>query len=168
MHNITDHCLNDKDFLLLKTTLLGADFPWFLNSSKVFKNSIIEDRFNYQFTHTFYHDYTGSSNWMNVIAPLISFINPSAIVRIKANLIPVTNKIILYDYHVDEPNFNGETAVFYVNTNNGYTQFKNETVVSSIENRLVTFNSSLLHAGTSCTDEKVRCVINLNYYKKNI
>ena len=104
---------------------------------------------------------------MSVIAPLISIINPSAIVRIKANLVPVTDKIILYDYHIDEPNFEGETAIFYVNNNNGYTQFTDGQQVSSVENRLLTFNSNMLHTGSSCTDQKVRCVINLNYYKQN-
>jgi hypothetical protein len=167
MYNIADNCLSSEDFSLLKNALLGAEFPWYLNSSKVFKNSVVEDRFNYQFTHTFYHNYSGSSNWMSVIAPLISIINPSAIVRIKANLVPVTDKIILYDYHIDEPNFEGETAIFYVNNNNGYTQFTDGQQVSSVENRLLTFNSNMLHTGSSCTDQKVRCVINLNYYKQN-
>lgn len=166
MHKIIDNCLNENDFATLKSSLLGATFPWYLNSSKVFKNSIVADRHNYQFTHTFYHDYTGSSDWLKVVAPLISFINPSAIVKIKANLIPITDNIIQYDYHVDEPDFDGETAVFYVNSNNGYTLFETGEKISSVENRLLTFKSTMLHTGTSCTDQKIRCVINLNYYKK--
>ena len=65
--------------------------------------------------------------------------------------------------HVDFDNFLGKTAIFYVNSNNGYTVFENGLKVDSQENRLVVFNSDLLHAGTTCTDQKIRCVINFNF-----
>ena len=57
------------------------------------------------------------------------------------------------------------TAVFYVNTNNGYTIFESGEKVSSVENRMVIFDSNILHTGTTCTDERVRCVLNFNYYE---
>ena len=55
------------------------------------------------------------------------------------------------------------SAIFYLNTNNGYTKFEDGTIISSIENRLVTFPSTMLHTGTSCTDTKYRLVLNLVY-----
>ena len=168
MYKIIDNCLDQETFLTLKNTLLGADFPWYLNSSKVFKNSVVPEKYNYQFTHTFYHNYAGSSDWLKVIIPLVTVINPAAIVRIKANLTPLTSSIITYDFHVDEPWFIGKTAIYYVNTNNGYTEFENGQRIESVENRLVIFNSDTLHTGTSCTDEKVRCVLNLNYFEKQL
>ncbi len=166
MYKIIDNCLDQESFLTLRNALLGADFPWYLNSSKVFRNSVVPEKYNYQFTHTFYHNYTGSSDWLKVIAPLIAAVNPAAIVRIKANLTPSTPSIVTYDFHIDEPSFHGKTAVYYVNTNDGYTEFKDGQRVESIANRLVIFDSNTLHTGTSCTDEKVRCVLNLNYFDK--
>ena len=56
------------------------------------------------------------------------------------------------------------TAIYYVNTNNGYTEFEDGSRVESIENRLVTFPSYMKHTGTTCTDQKRRIVINFNYY----
>ena len=56
------------------------------------------------------------------------------------------------------------TSIFYVNTNNGYTEFEDGTKVESVENRLVTFSLNMKHRGTSCTDEKTRVVINFNYF----
>jgi len=52
----------------------------------------------------------------------------------------------------------------YVNTNNGYTKFEDGTKVESVANRLVTFPANMKHKGTSCTDEKIRVVINFNYF----
>jgi len=37
--------------------------------------------------------------------------------------------------------------------------------VESVANRLVEFDSNLEHTGSSCTDENIRVVINLNYFK---
>jgi Rps23 Pro-64 3,4-dihydroxylase Tpa1-like proline 4-hydroxylase len=59
--------------------------------------------------------------------------------------------------------FNNTTAIFYLNNNNGYTIFEDGSKVDSVENRLVVFNSNVMHSGVSQTDSKVRCVINLNY-----
>lgn len=56
------------------------------------------------------------------------------------------------------------TSIFYVNTNNGYTLFKNNQKVKSIENRMVIFKSSEIHSSVTCTDSKVRCVINFNFF----
>ncbi len=167
-YQIDDNVLSKEYFDKLKTKLLSNDFPWFYNSYKVGEGteySIDTPIYDYQFTHIFYSDYSPKSPFINLIEPLIQMINPKAIVRIKANLTTVTPNLITYAYHKDF-DFHGETAVFYINTNNGYTIFKNGERVESVENRLVRFNSQTFHAGTSCTDEKVRCVLNFNYYTK--
>ena len=57
------------------------------------------------------------------------------------------------------------TSIFYINTNNGYTKFKDGTKVESIANRMITFPANMEHCGTSCTDKNIRIVINFNYYK---
>lgn len=176
--NIIDNYLSTEDFNLLKNTLLGSDFPWYLCPTKVLYNeeSIVEDKYNYQFTHIFYNNYVVRSDWFNIIAPLINpIVLPNKtieLVRIKANLLPATHDIIQYDYHTDVEytsdfdNFEKYTAVFYVNTNNGFTILADGTKIESIENRLVSFSSDTEHAGSSCTDQKTRCVINLNYIYK--
>ena len=58
-------------------------------------------------------------------------------------------------------------AVIYVNTNNGYTEFKDgEEVrkVESVANRMVFFDAELSHRGVSSTDSRYRCVINFNWF----
>jgi hypothetical protein len=163
-YTVTDNFLSDEDFLKLKNAILGNEFPWYFLSTKVdFENS--DHKNNFQFTHNFYSDYKANSTCIELINPILKIINPSAILRIKGNLTPITDTHILYDFHTDIKNVNAETAVFYVNTNDGYTLFEDGTKVKSVENRLLRFKSDTSHTGTSCTDQKVRCVINFNYYK---
>ena len=54
-----------------------------------------------------------------------------------------------------------------MNTNNGRTDFKDGIKVNSVENRLVVFPSNLEHTIVTCTDKKIRVVINFNYFSKH-
>ena len=75
-----------------------------------------------------------------------------------------TENIIRHGFHVDVPtDYDSKTAILYLNTNNGYTEFENGQRVESVANRLVVFDSALKHTGTTCTDQKRRIVLNLNY-----
>ena len=65
-------------------------------------------------------------------------------------------------YHFD-PYMKGKIAVYYINNNNGWTQFKNGDRVNSIQNRMVIFDPRLEHSSVTCTDKKRRLVINFNY-----
>ena len=81
------------------------------------------------------------------------------------NLRPITDEPSQSPYHQDQSkNPNHKIAIYYINTNNGYTIFEhNKQKVESIANRLVMFHGSLVHAGCSTTNQKRRVVLNLNY-----
>ena len=83
-------------------------------------------------------------------------------VRIKANFSPKNYKHIEQDLHIDS-NFGDYTAVYYANTCNGYTYFKNGKKVESVANRMVIFPRDTMHSGTTSTNS-YRQVINFNYY----
>lgn len=163
---IFDNFLTQDEFSIVKQVLTGPTFPWFQNQYLVTPDDIhqIDDVYNWQFTHTFYKNYSVSSEYFPVLDSILVKLNPSAILRIKANLIPKTDQSVVYQYHTDISNFKGKTAVFYINNNNGYTVFRDGTTVESKENRIVIFDSTLEHTGVSCTDSRNRCVINFNYY----
>lgn len=162
MYKIIDDFLKKSDFLKIKESLLSNEFPWYY--TKVLDRTPVSmeaKEYNFQFTHTFYKDSKPISNAVFLLDPIINRISPDNILRIKANLNIKTEKIVEHGHHVD---FNEcTTAIFYVNSNNGKTIFQNGSVVESLENRLLVFNSNLMHSGTTCTDENVRCVINFNY-----
>ena len=69
---------------------------------------------------------------------------------------------------MDMPTNNMMTAIYYVNSNNGYTEFEDGTKVDSVRNRLVTFPSSMKHRGVSQTDTRTRMVINFNWFVSQI
>ena len=56
-----------------------------------------------------------------------------------------------------------KTSIFYINSNDGYTEFEDGTKVESVANRLVTFPHHMKHRGTTCTNQPFRLVINFNY-----
>lgn len=161
---VIDNFLLNEEWSNINNTMLTANFPWYLNRYKTGKHCDSGQLHEYQFTHTFYNDFAIKSQFGSIIEPILEKLNPSAIVRIKANLLPNTPNIETFQMHRDFDFFDGLTAIYYVNTNNGYTLFSDGTTVESIANRCVIFDARLDHTGTTCTDQRVRSVINLNYY----
>ena len=88
--------------------------------------------------------------------------------RIKANLTPKTFFHRRSGFHIDlnpnDPYQHTTTAIYYVNSNNGYTRFEDGTKVDSVGNRMVLFPSMTMHGGTTSTDSRYRMVINFVYY----
>lgn len=164
-YNITDEYLERGPFHQLQSLFLGnGTIPWDFNEHKVWKddNSI----HNFQFVHTFFRGDVGlKSSHYSQITPLLKKIDPAVWIRIKANMVPYNDKIIEFDLHTDTE-YKCTTAVYFLNTCDGYLYFKDGSKVETIANRLVTFPSWYLHAGTTCTDDKVRCVLNLNFIEK--
>lgn len=158
---VIDDFLDKNNFQFVKQSFMSTDFPWYYNNFKV--SEYDKNILDFQFTHLFYRNMIPNSNYFSIIEPIILKIEPKALVRAKANMNPVTKEIYKYEFHTDVE-FDCFTAVYYINSNNGYTEFENGEKIDSIENRICIFNSSMPHRGTSSTDEKVRCVLNLNYF----
>ena len=55
------------------------------------------------------------------------------------------------------------TSIFYVNTNNGYTELETGEKIESVANRLVTYPLNMKHSGVTQTDTQQRVLINFNY-----
>ena len=145
--------------LILKNIMESNEFPWFYIDRKV---STEAGLFKSQFTHIFYADNQINSNYFSCIESLLNKLNPHALVRIKANLNVMTHEQVTYKKHKDQ-DFKCKAAIYYVNTNDGYTLFKNKKI-NSVENRIVLFNSDEMHSSTNTTNCKSRIVINFNYF----
>ena len=161
---IIKNFLPKKDFIEIKNFFISNNFPWYLQSNV---NEINDGHF--QFTHIFFYNNCITSSYFKNLEPIIKLLNVAAIIKIKANCLIRENKIIEHGMHVDEkidgaPAPNAKTAVFYINNNNGYTKFKDGTIVNSEENKMVIFNNNILHTGSTCTDKPLRFVINFNFF----
>jgi len=160
-YEIIDNFLPEEEHQIIVESLMGASFPWYLTPQIV--SDVQDNARNFQFVHNFHKDYGWSSDLAYIIGPLIDKIKPEAIIRVKANLNPYTETPYKGGWHVDYP-FPCKTSVYYVNTNNGYTELVSGEIIESVANRLVIFDSDTLHTGVTCTDAKARCVININYF----
>ncbi len=159
---VFDNFLEEENFKELQTLLLGSWFPWYFNDGIATTNT--ESVYDYQFTHTFIRDSKITSDCVNYVDSVFQKINPKEILRVKANLLTSSKELIESGFHTDvDDNIKAKTAILYINTNDGYTLFKDGTRIASVENRFVVFNSNIKHKGTNCTDQKSRCVINFNF-----
>jgi len=162
---IIDDFLPDEHFKSLQQLLMSADFPWYYNDRIIEGKGGKSPEYEFQFTHTFYLPFSGiCSHQFNALTPCFNALGSKTLVRVKANLgpmtdIPRTPSMMHIDSHL-----NCKTAVLYINTNNGFTSLEDGTIIESKENRVAIFDSNTLHTGTTCTDSKVRILINFNYF----
>ena len=170
MVKVYDDFLSKRDYKNLFNNMTSVDLPWHWGDFIIENEDLECDELdNYQMHHTMFMNSSPQNQSYNWIVPIISDprLECRALVKIKANLNNRSSEIIRHGFHCDVP-YHCTTAIFYLNTNNGYTEFEDGTKVDSISNRLVTFPSSIRHTGTTCTDQKRRLVINFNYFSAPI
>ena len=162
---VVDNFLPSIEFDMLQQTLLSQNFDWYFNDGVVGPSDE-----QYQFVHQFYKQTTQddiggpTSKYANIFIPVLGTLRSTGLVRIKANLNPKTPEHEYGGFHTDFESDHASTAVYYINTNNGWTEFEDGTKVESVENRMVIFDCHMKHTGVTCTDEKRRVVVNFNYY----
>ena len=159
-YEIIDNFLEKKDFLIIKNTILKNDnFPWYYVPGVAYKN---EKKSLFYFVHVFYINHNANSNFFNLLQPILSKINPKALIRIKGNFYPKTEKIFEHKKHVDFK-FSNKSMLYYINNNDGFTILENKIKIESKENRALFFDSSFEHNSTTCTNQNGRININFNY-----
>ena len=162
-NKIIDNFLSDDEYLKIRYMMLDdwRNFPWFY-----IPHVASHDDNDIYFVHTFQEkQYDLQYSSLDTLAPILKKLNIVDLWRVKGNLFPNQNKFIEHDSHIDyeEPH---QAAIYYINSNNGYTKLDDGTKVDSVANRLLLFNGSKHHASTNCTNNKVRVNINFNYISK--
>ena len=162
---IIDDFLWKDDHKFFVDLFENKDFPWFI-CKKVAAQEVPEEyERQWYMTHMFY-DNTICSDYYGSIEEKIlkhkDFPTVFAMLRIKGNMYPGAEKLSEHAPHSDT-NFTHMGAIYYINTNNGYTLIEGQKVVS-IANRMVIFDPSIPHNSTDCTDEPYRMNINFNFF----
>ena len=142
-----DDFLDSDSHLRIKESLEYKDF-WTYDPYKA--GGMSDQIKDGQLTHDFFFEMYRSPH-IEVLFPIIGRINPMAIWRIKANLQLHGGEAYKSNWHYDftgdgYPVENMETAIYYVNSNNGYTEFT-DCKVDSVANRMVFFPSNTKHRG---------------------
>lgn len=164
---IIDDFLDQRTFNSIRNFMLSEEFPWSYIDVKVQhqdSDDELSHLYNTQMCHLFYADFKPFTQYFDLIAPLVAKIDPVAILKIKANLTFRTHRPIISSWHTDNQERSATTAIYYLNSNNGQTIFKNGDKFDSVENRLLVFPSNLEHTGSTSSDTDYRAVINLNYF----
>ena len=86
-----------------------------------------------------------------------------SVIRSKANLFTIRDEVIKYGWHVDTELDEFKTLLYYINTNNGGTEFETGEFVKSEENTAVIVDGNIPHQSVGQTDTNVRLLININY-----
>ena len=154
---IIKNFLPKEEFYKIKETHFSNEFPWYLHDGVNHQGDG-----NYQFVHTFYRNGNKNSDHFKILTPLLNKLKIDKLLRVKSNLNFKTKKIIEHGFHKDFNLKEAITAVYYINTNNGYTLFKNKKILSE-ENTLISFKCSIKHSGSTCTNAPFRAVMNINY-----
>ena len=160
---IIDNFLPEYQFKQLQSIILGLEFSWYWNDTILFPYEDSYDPKDYQFVHMIFNGDDGGirSEYYSFCDILQQRLGVKKLHRIKMNLTPRTFFHRKGGYHNDY--FDVTTSIFYMNTCNGWTEFKKGGKVKRVANRMGIFDSNLEHQGVSCTDEKRRVVINFNY-----
>ena len=155
--------LNKEEFKQLSNNINSINFDWYFTADAIQYKQDSPNLYNFQFFHYFYFEHKPRSSFP-IVKNLIDKLNPRSIIRIKANLQTSAHKIIEQGMHTDLIDTkNLKTAVYYLNTNNGYTRLEDEKKIYSEQNKIVIFDAGIKHTGTTCTDKQTRVVININY-----
>ena len=158
---IKDNFLDGRYFNELQKDILSCDFPWQYQDSVANRG---EDNSNhFYFIHTLYGDFAPQSNFFPRVLPVLQELEVHSLIRIRLMLYVNQGSLVVHDKHIDFP-YSHKAAVFYLNDNNGYTEFADGAKVESVANRVVIFDGSKEHNSTTCTDEKVRSVLSINYF----
>ncbi|MAG48437.1 hypothetical protein CMO86_01790 [Candidatus Woesearchaeota archaeon] len=176
MIDTIDNFLPEKDFQYIVDWTLSESTKWsFIERANKESKTNSEYMFAHNFLNTAINNTPGGLFYEGADEiPKLIMSNTGkrhagksiALFRAKANLYTRDNKHKELSYHKDvygEGEKDWMTLLYYVNTNNGYTDFKNGEKCESVANRAVIFPACIEHQTVTQTDTPVRFNININY-----
>ena len=153
--------LPNDDIKKLEELFFSKNFYWKYSPDNAKKDS------ESYFYHYFYYANTPSSEFYANLLPLLTSLKPLSLLGIRANMYINKYKKCYGAWHNDDwgnEKLNHTTSIFYVNDNNGETEFENGKTIKSERNKLIVFPAKLKHRAVSQTDQDRKILINLNYF----
>lgn len=146
-------------FKEIQSITTSNTFPYFYNPYTANE----KDRSSFLFTHLLYGEKKPLSNYLaTIVYPIMAKIKYTELLRAKINLYTKTPTEIVTGFHTDSDKEH-KVLLYSVNTNNGYTLFKDGKKVSSLANQAVVFDGKMSHSSVAQTDERIRVNININF-----
>jgi len=170
-YEVIDNFLPIEEFRKLKDMIFFWEFPWNWNDYQLplEKDRVPDSPF---FSHTLYDDNKPVSPYYDAFNYFLNSL-PNwnrVLLNLRLNLTTNSYGNAFNHKHKDTDFLIGtiKTAIFYFNNCNGKTVLCNESdneeiEIDSVENRILLFNSEILHYSKHATDVDRRVVLNLNY-----
>ena len=146
---VIDNFLPEEQFKMLRNILVSSYFPWYY----IDRQSYTSTENSFQFFHNFYREGDSPSEYYSIIQPCLEKLK-GKLSRAKAVLTPKSESSRCSGYHIDYKDM--KTSTYYINTNNGWTEFEEGGKVESVANRMLIFDSNLLR---TLKFKAVRCII---------
>ena len=154
-------------FEKIKNLIMNQDFPWRRRDHMTGNNP--SDKM--YFTYCFYNDMTPKSElYEPYIIPILQKLKAKAPIQVRANL-SISELYKASMWHQDY-NFKSKTAILYLNDCDGGTELmppnkKTHNKIAFIKadaNKMLVFDTPILHRGLTSKKEPVRYIINFNYF----
>ena len=169
-YGVIDDYLPQKEFEILQSAIMepsnipNENIGWEYSPIITSKDNPKEDWKYFYMLHLIYsHSLVLSPFFYEKMYPILNELNIKALIRIKCNMYPNAEKVHEHKEHIDYQ-WKHKTALFSLNTCNGYTKLKDGTKINSVANRMLLFDASLSHQSTTTSDTTARFNINFNYF----
>ena len=140
---------------------MDQDFPWRRRDHMTRNPS---DKM--YFTYCFYNDMTPTSDlYEPYIIPILKKLQAHAPIQVRANL-SISELFKASQWHSDYK-FKCKTAILYLNDCDGGTELKIDNKIIFIKadaNKMLIFDTLILHRGLTSKKEPMRYIINFNYF----
>lgn len=160
MFELKKNFLEKEEFIRLKELIMDPDFPWRI------RGEMTPGDENYYFNFSFYnYQDVNSPYYTDYILPILKKLESKAVIQARANMF-LSNLFNKSGWHTDY-DFKCKTAILYVNSCDGGTDFKikgKTKFIQAEENQIVVFDSNIEHRAVTSKNCSIRYIINLNYF----
>ena len=158
-YQIIKKFLKPDSFEEIKNIIMEQDFPWRK------RDHMVHDSDPLYFSYGFYNNMDSNSElYRPHIIPMLQKLGALAPIQVRANM-SIDELFKTSGWHRDY-DFKCKTAILYLNDCNGGTDLKIDGKIISIKaesNKMLIFDTPILHRGTTSTNEPLRYIINFNY-----
>jgi|TARA_R110002096_G_scaffold400114_1_gene596619 hypothetical protein len=175
---VRENFLDTEFFEETKNTIIDLDFPWrrrdsmtsgVLSPDPVVKNlfsSINDVNDSLFFAYTFYNKMEVLSDlYKPYVIPILEKLEAVAPIQVRANM-SISALYKQCHWHRDYE-FKCKTAILYLNDCDGGTELNINDEITFIKadaNKMLIFDTDILHRGTTSKEQPVRYIINFNYF----
>jgi hypothetical protein len=154
-YKVIDDFLDLEDLESIKSVILNKNFLWEIRECEEGNNLFLE------LSH--YSNNRPLSEFYNDLIPIMKKIEVLGLVEIKSNMY-FKNTYLQSFKKQKKHDFSVGTAIYYLNSNDGYTLLQDGSKIESRENRIVLFEETTFYYETNCTNSTCRANITFNYF----